>query len=109
METIPFILIENWGDEGQIYWAAGHHEEPDFRAAVARFQRGHGLDQLGTEYEQDLKDSDVETRWARFTIPADPAVLGLYVDHPEDSELMCIEWVPEDTAGAFAVTKLEVL
>ena len=99
-----FISVEEWGDEGGLYVANGHHSAAEFIAAV----RAYMVRQLGEFDEADYDLTSPEWRWITYTIPTDSAELGQYVDHPWDSEQVCLHYVPADTPGAWPVTVVDV-
>lgn len=108
-----FIGVENWGEDGDLYWAPGHHDPADFMAAVERWHKNQcGNDQLPDMYGlmdgDSLEDARAEaiksTRqsFGRYTVPED--LDPKWLDDPWDSEQVRLHMSDDLEPGGFPVT-----
>lgn len=111
--TITFIGVENWGEDGDLYWAPGHHDPADFMAAVERWHKhtcgpDSLIDLYGVLAHSEVPDAREEATSAtrqtfgRYTMPED--LDPQWADNPWDSEQVRLHMSDELEPGGFPIT-----
>lgn len=97
-----FIDINNWGEDGDLYWAAGHHSPEVFVDATIKFSR----DLIGVEadVEEALTADYVHQVYAIFKIRDGYT----FEDAVRNGELVHISFSDKRRNGDFPVTYLQV-